>query len=90
MKSTLIIEDGDANTYFQGYEIIGFFPYAQGEDSHVNLEFAREGDEQERHILLECAEQSLEKTYDRVCDSMINHPHVIDLRGLSVKIEVLR
>lgn len=90
MKSTLIIENEDANSYFPGYEITGFFLMEEGGDSHVNLEFTREGADEERHIILECEERSLDVVYNRVCDSKINHPYVIDLRGVAVKIVVLK
>ena len=86
MKSTLIIENEDANSYYPGYEISSFFLMEEGDDSHLNLEFTREGEDDEWHIFLECNERSLDAVYNRVCDSMINHPHIIDLRGLKVRV----
>lgn len=89
MKSTLIIVDEYADSYFPGYEITGFFKYEDDDDMHVNLVFTQEDPNDDRHIVLECEERSIDAVYNRVCDSMINHPHVIDLRGLTVKIVVL-
>lgn len=89
MKSTLIIEDESADSYFPGYEITGFFKYEDDDDMHVNLVFTQEEPDDDRHIILECEERSLDAVYNGVCDSMINHPHVIDLRGLAVKIVAL-
>lgn len=89
MKSTLIIENEYADSYFPGYEITGFFKGEGDDDLHVNLGFTQEESDEEKHIILECEERSIDAVYNRVCDSMINHPHVIDLRGLTVKIVVL-
>jgi hypothetical protein len=89
MKSTLIIEKESADSYFPGYEITGFFKGEGDDDLHVNLGFTQEESDEEKHIILECEERSIDAVYNRVCDSMINHPHVIDLRGLTVKIVVL-
>ena len=89
MKSTLIIENESADPYFPGYEITGFFKGEGDDDLHVNLGFTQEESDEEKHIILECEERSIDAVYNRVCDSMINHPHVIDLRGLTVKIVVL-
>ncbi len=88
MKSTLIIGKDFADSYFPGYEITSIFSMAEGEDSHVNLEFTQEDPDNEKHIILECEECSIDAVYNRVCDSMIDHPHIIDLRGLAVKIKV--
>ena len=88
MKSTLIISNESADSYFPGYEITSFFIYPEG--PHVNLEFRQEESDDEKHILLECEERSIDVVYNRVCDSLINHPHVIDMRGLAVTISLTR
>lgn len=90
MKSTLIIENESADPYFPGYEITGFFKGEDVDTSHVNLVFTQEESDDEKHIILECEDCLVDAVYNRVCDSMINHPHIIDLRGLTVMIEVLR
>jgi len=91
MKSTLIIEKESADSYFPGYEVTGFFKYEDKDhdDMHVNLVFTQDESDDEKHIILECEERSIDAVYNRVCDSMINHPHVIDLRGLTVKLVAL-
>ena len=86
MKSTIVITNVEAKSYFPGYELTMFFSMPEGETSHVNLVFTNEGAEFEEHIWIECKEESLDLLYNRVCDSVINHPHVIDLRGLTVKV----
>lgn len=89
MKSTLIIENESADPYFPGYEITGFFKGEDVDTSHVNLVFTQGESEDEKHIILECEDCLVDAVYNRVCDSMIYHPNVIDQRGLTVMIEVL-
>ena len=88
MKSTLIIGNETACSCFPGYEITSFFKYFDDDDSHVDLEFTQEESDDEKHIWLECEERSVDVVYNRVCDSLINHPHVIDLRELTVTINI--
>ena len=89
MKSTLIIEKESADSYFPGYEITGFFKCEDVDTSHVNLVFTQGESDDEKLIILECEDCLIDAVYNRVCDSMIYHPNVIDLRGLAVMIEVL-
>ena len=89
MKPTIIIGNETADSYFPGYEITSFFKNFDEDNLHVNLEFTQGESDDEKHIILECEGCSIDAVYNRICDSLINHPHVIDLRELTVKIVAL-
>ena len=67
MKSTLIIENESADSYFPGYEITGFFKYEDVDTSHVNLVFTQGESDNEKHIILECEDCLIDAVYNRVC-----------------------
>ena len=85
MNWTFILFDNCINSYCPGLDLIRVYEDRERSDWPFVLEFGRKEERsKEASIIIACDGPDRQKAFNRICESCIHHPGVIDFSGIYV------
>ena len=85
MDQLLFLFDWQAERFYLGNDLLRY--YVDSGDSPRFVIELTDAEENFYSVCLKChSDDDLEKVRDRICESALNHPGIIDLRGLELSL----